>query len=67
MEMDAFWDSVRKYVVDFLSYVVSWVCLHMPHSCDEWTSFLGLLIGLFTFFGITLPKAWPNIQKVFKK
>ncbi|MCK5783866.1 MAG: hypothetical protein KAH06_05425 [Desulfobacterales bacterium] len=58
-------ETVKKWIVDVIGYAVYLFLKYMPdmpHTCEEWTQIVALIIGLVTLFGITLPKAW-DIQK----
>jgi len=68
-----FLERLQKWIHDAIGYIVSgwcidWdkLCLMWPNNCEEWTNVFGFLIAFFTLFFITLPKAWPNMKKLFR-
>jgi len=60
-------ETLKKWMADFIGYLVSFICMLMPRTCEEWTSLFAMMIAFFTLFFITIPKAWPNVKRFWRK
>ena len=57
---------VKYWVDDLMGAFAGSLCWFTPEHCNHVATFMAMLIGFFTFFFITAPKAWVNIKKCFK-
>ena len=60
-------EKLEKWAHEIIGYIATWVCIHLPKNCDEWSSFIGVLIGGITLVFITLPKAWDFQKERWRK
>lgn len=64
--MERFKDLVGNWWVDASGAVATGLCWFTTSHCEYLTTLLAMLIGFFTLFFITIPKAIPNIKLLFQ-
>ncbi len=60
-------ERLKVWGAECTSGIVGFFCWFTPSHCDYLAKVIAVLIGLITLLFITLPKAWPNIKKTWKK
>ncbi len=64
--MERFKDLIGNWWADASGAVATGLCWFTTSHCEYLTTLLAMLIGFFTLFFITIPKAIPNIKLLFQ-
>ena len=64
--MERFKGLVENWWADASGAVATGLCWFTTSHCEYLTTLLAMLIGFFTLFFITIPKAIPNIKLLFQ-
>lgn len=67
-------EKIRHWGTDISCWIVSFFCYFTdllkwftPAHCEHVSQIIAMLIGILTLFFITIPKAVPNMRRIFKR